>query len=85
MFVRPDWHRDALCRGTMKDGSNDWWPEYDSYDKNYAARRRAEKVCARCPVRDECTQAAATERQGLWGGANLAVTLRRSSRQRRAS
>ena len=68
-MIRDDWRSDAACRGmdpalfhpqvTEKRGS--------VADRAYAQARR---VCAVCPVADQCLACALTndQRDGMWGG-----------------
>jgi len=63
---RPAWHAQAACRGK---GPARWFPGQG--DDLGPAR----ELCAACPVREPCLEAARTERNGIWGG--------QSERQRR--
>lgn len=58
---RPAWHASALCAQTDPDI---WFPEKGGQV------HRAKSVCAACPVRRPCLDAALTnrERHGVWGG-----------------
>jgi WhiB family redox-sensing transcriptional regulator len=56
---RPDWVKDAACRGM---GPELFFPERGED----ASTARA--VCAGCPVAAECAEYGATERFGIWGG-----------------
>jgi WhiB family transcriptional regulator, redox-sensing transcriptional regulator len=60
---RPAWHADAACRGR---GTAVFFP---GRGQNTACAN-AKAVCAGCPVRDECLDAALThgELAGIWGG-----------------
>jgi WhiB family redox-sensing transcriptional regulator len=61
VYVRPGWQEAAACRGLD--------PElfFPTRGEDY---REARKVCAACPVRWECLEAALarSERFGFWGG-----------------
>lgn len=66
----PEWHREALCSGTID--ANRWWYEVQnkSYDeKVYEAYRAAEaiSVCNECPVRHLCLEEGLLEENLLWG------------------
>ena len=56
-----DWMRDALCAQTD--------PEIFFPPKG-GGNKRAKKICAQCPVREECQEysLAIDERYGIWGG-----------------
>jgi WhiB family redox-sensing transcriptional regulator len=54
---RPDWFRDAACRGL---DTNLFFPE-----KGEPAQ--AKQVCETCPVTIECLALGIDERQGIWG------------------
>jgi WhiB family redox-sensing transcriptional regulator len=54
---RPDWFRDAACRGL---DTNLFFPE-----KGEPAD--AKQVCETCPVTIECLALGIDERQGIWG------------------
>jgi WhiB family redox-sensing transcriptional regulator len=57
--ARPRWMDRAACRG--RPGR--WW-------FTASTRRRAIRICQRCPVRDECLAYAIDydEQYGVWGG-----------------
>lgn len=59
---RPEWHRDAACRGSGASGF------VKSTGGAYGATTRRE--CAGCPVRQECLDFALADESivGLWGG-----------------
>lgn len=61
--MTPDWHDDAACRGM--DVSL-FFPTVGRYQ----VAQRAQRICERCPVREEClADALATGTQhGVWGG-----------------
>jgi WhiB family transcriptional regulator, redox-sensing transcriptional regulator len=58
---RPEWHRDAACRGSGASGF------IKSTGGAYGATRQK---CARCPVRQQCLDFALADESivGLWGG-----------------
>ena len=70
---RPDWHRLAACHGL----TGLFFPERGE------PTREAKQVCAGCPVRTECSDAAhnAYEKHGIWGG--LSERERRAERRHR--
>jgi len=58
--LRPTWHQHAACRGM---GAGPWFPERGSDSTTGKA------VCAGCPVRAQCLDAAlALDEVGTWGG-----------------
>ena len=59
--LRPTWYRHAACRG---HDPTLFFPERGSDS------RAAKKVCATCPVTDQCLQAATYDTVGVWGGTN---------------
>ncbi len=58
---RPAWHKDAACRGM---GPELFFPERGH------STEEAKKICATCPVVDECWEYASENRErfGIWGG-----------------
>lgn len=79
MIPDRDWVLRGLCRGSNVD----WWLSEDWADK-----LEAKSVCERCPVRDECLEAALEEevsqsnlrfgvRGGMLGGERYKEHLRR--------
>jgi WhiB family redox-sensing transcriptional regulator len=58
-----EWEEQALCRNIEDQGL--FFPEH-----NNRSPARAKRMCGRCPVRDQCLEAALTndERFGIWGG-----------------
>lgn len=56
------WHRKARCYKIDVD----FYP----YEKDKAAEEKAKRVCARCPVQEECLSWAIEngEQWGIWGG-----------------
>lgn len=77
VFIRPDWHDKASCRGTDPDL---FFPEQVE-GGGTATARRAKMACAPCPVRAECLEAGLWERHGIWGG--MTYKERRAERARR--
>lgn len=64
VFDRPDWYDDAECRGYP---TNLWYPG----DKQ-SISPKAKKICARCPVQNECLEhGIENEFYGVWGGMSL--------------
>ena len=61
---RPAWHRQAACRGVGVD--------LFVIDQGQQYEPRARQMCAGCPVRQECLDAALSFGDrgvtGLWGG-----------------
>lgn len=68
LLERPEWHREALCRGS---NPAEWFPERG--DPHMDQKR----LCGACPVREVCLEDALSrgEQHGIWGGT--------SERQRR--
>ena len=68
----PEWTEQALCAQVDPEL---WWP-----DKG-GSSRDAKRVCGRCPVRDQCLQAALErgEPYGVFGG--LTFTERKAIRR----
>lgn len=66
MFERPNWHRQAACRGMSPDA---FFPDGEANGTN-ADYDAAKAVCANCPVTAECLAWAYEnqERTGVWGG-----------------
>lgn len=69
---RPHWHQAAACRGCDPDLF---------FPTRGAATKAIKAICARCPVRSECLDAALVnaERWGIWGG--LSERARRKERR----
>jgi WhiB family redox-sensing transcriptional regulator len=59
-----DWIKRAACRGMDTDI---FFPERGEHAKVAMAK----KVCASCPVQQECREYGDMERYGLWGGTSL--------------
>jgi len=64
----PFWWEDAACR--TADAELFFTPEGLTREQRRATERRAKLICARCPVRAQCLEAALVgeERHGIWGG-----------------
>lgn len=75
LIDRPPWMADALCAETDPDA---FFP-----DKG-GSSVEAKRVCARCPVQQECLEYALThdERFGVWGGASERERRRMRAKQR---
>ena len=60
---RPPWQLDALC---AQVGGDLWHAEKGEK----ATARAAKRICAMCPVAEECLEYALAhkERWGIWGG-----------------
>jgi WhiB family redox-sensing transcriptional regulator len=63
-----DWQRMAACRGM--DSSVFYCPTGERGPRRREREERARKICAACPVRQECAGMALTtkEEYGIWGG-----------------
>lgn len=75
-FLRPAWHRYALCKTPAGRGVN-FFPERGEDS------RPAKALCTECTARPECTAWAMAQDatlQGIWGGLS-----QRERRQRRGS
>lgn len=61
----PDWMLQGVCAQVGATADHDLWFPPLGYNG-----REAKKVCAGCPVRDECLEYAlgGRETQGVWGG-----------------
>jgi WhiB family redox-sensing transcriptional regulator len=68
------WQEQAACRGAATDL---WFP--DSGNTDHAAE--AKRVCAGCPVRQDCLDANLGEKHGIYGG--FSENDRRRERRRR--
>jgi WhiB family redox-sensing transcriptional regulator len=78
------WQVKAACRGPQ--ATVFFPPAYvERKDQKEEREQRAKAICATCPVRTECLEAALVKREkfGVWGGASEAER-RRMIRQRRA-
>ncbi|MCX5355736.1 WhiB family transcriptional regulator [Streptomyces mirabilis] len=63
-----DWQRHAACRGM--DSSIFYSPANERGRSRREREERARRVCAECPVREQCAgmALAASEHYGVWGG-----------------
>jgi WhiB family redox-sensing transcriptional regulator len=72
MAIAPlDWTDLAACRGS--EGALFFSPEVAERKEERTERERlAKRLCAGCPVRDDCLDAAIDrhETYGIWGGMN---------------
>ncbi|MDN3358244.1 WhiB family transcriptional regulator [Actinomadura sp. DC4] len=79
-----DWRALAACRPF---DSAIFFPDRTAYRNNAVAGAKA--VCRRCPVREECLEAAMEggEKVGIWGGLTPVerANLRRRERRARAA
>lgn len=77
-FDLPDWYDDALCAQTD--------PE-QFYPERGGSVREAKKVCAACPVREQCRAHALAndEHWGVWGGLSEFDRRRMRAAERKAS
>jgi hypothetical protein len=57
----PRWHERAACRGV---GPSVFFPD----STRPAASEAAVRYCADCPVVEQCAEAGARERYGIWAG-----------------
>jgi WhiB family redox-sensing transcriptional regulator len=75
VYVPLAWHDHAACVG-VKDVN--WFPQSDKPGGRSAAHlanvARAKAICAECPVKAECLEAALMEPMtyGIWGGTTAA-------------
>ena len=81
-WERPTWHQHALCRGTMHNGVNDWFPTEERSGRRTTtwqqdALQRAQQLCAACPVARQCAETGASQRYGTWAGHNRNLKPRR--------
>lgn len=72
--MRWAWEADAACLGAEVDL---WFPDSHRTDHAVAAKR----VCAVCPVREDCLEAHLHEKHGVYGG--MSENDRRRERRRR--
>ena len=72
---RPNWHRQALCRGETQL----------YFTGTIESLEQARAICAGCPVRQDCIEAALADREmrGVWAGTTAAE--RRELRRRRVA
>lgn len=84
MYEDTTWRVAALCRGD--DAAFFFAPAHLERKEERSLRENAARaLCARCPVRDECLEAALSsgEPHGIWGGLNE-LQRRRLLRRRTA-
>lgn len=76
-----DWRRQGRCR--FEPFALFFPPDGETGEQRDMRERRAKKVCAACPVIDQCGEYALTrpERYGIWGG--MTPDDRRIERRRR--
>ena len=60
--MTPDEWDIAACRYHPKEL---WFPETGNHNTSF---NRARKICATCPIQQQCLQAGQTEIWGMWGG-----------------
>jgi WhiB family redox-sensing transcriptional regulator len=72
--TRPAWHHLAACRGRTEL----FYPVKGVAQADLAEARR---ICARCPVFDECRENSIDELHGIWAG--LSVRERAEARRAR--
>ena len=75
--MRLYWWEDAACR--TADANLFFTPEGVTKEQRRAAERRAKLICLRCPVRQDCLEAALVrdESYGVWGGLSARERMRR--------
>ena len=65
------WQRQAKCKGALAEA---FYPpvRVESKDEREYREARAKKICATCPVAEQCLAHALTNREthGIWGGLN---------------
>ena len=91
----PEWYSRSACGPVYAKTGKDWWfgPDEDSPDysqqatfpKAYADPAR--RVCAGCPVKQQCLSYAfeTDQRDGIWGGLTPAQRTRRITKQQEAA
>jgi hypothetical protein len=74
LLNRPPWHRDALCLEH---------PEVEFFVDATGDMGPAKRLCARCPVREECLAYALARPSldGVWGGTSKRARARMRRRQ----
>lgn len=63
----PEWTVDAACRGLTPDAADRLF----FTETGGPPPAEALSLCAGCPVTQQCADAGATERYGIWAGANV--------------
>ncbi len=78
MSAASDWYNDALCQEV---GPEMFYPPDDERQacRQVHAYEATRRLCAQCPVWQECRLAGMSERSGMWGG--LVPQERRRLRQ----
>jgi WhiB family transcriptional regulator, redox-sensing transcriptional regulator len=65
------WQRQAKCKGALAEA---FYPpvRIESKDERDYREARAKKICASCPVAEQCLAHALANREthGIWGGLN---------------
>lgn len=81
-----DWRDEAACIGT--DLALFFGPDGEREPERLAREKKANAICAACPVRVDCLEYAVSrpERSGTWGGLNEdGRAAERRRRRRRAA
>lgn len=65
LLVHEEWRDYAACLEFPPDM---WFPEKDDPTQDAANARR---ICATCPVRNQCLEAGLPERYGIWGATTV--------------
>ena len=75
-----EWRDDAACAGADADA---FFPPAE----DEAAAMPAKKICAVCPVQEQCIQyaLATNQTEGVWGGMSSRRRIRDRERRKRAS
>lgn len=68
LFSRPDWQKDAACRGMMNDPDNPTF--FIARGDQAQMLKKVRKICEECPVTSDCLEFAIRLdiEQGVWGG-----------------
>lgn len=66
--LRPEWGKDGICYQThpTPDTYNPWFPEHGKHKLLPAVQR----LCAGCPVREQCFESNWDDEYGVWGGSS---------------
>lgn len=80
-----EWQEKGLCRTIEPDSF--FGPDDESRGARERRERRAKRICARCPVQQECLNHALQVREpdGIWGGLTARERLNLERTQRSAS
>ena len=71
------WRQQAACR----DQPTEWW--FPDYRTGFGdAHPRAKRICAACPVREDCLTAGLVELHGYWGGESMRSRARIAQHRR---